>query len=183
MRRLLILVTVVLLMAVSTGVALASGVHVVQPGETLSMIAVRYGTTVSALVTANSLWNPNFIYAGQRLVIPDGYTPPPYTPPTSGGSYYTVQYGDNLSRIAARYGTNAYAIAQANGIFNVNYVYAGQVLFIPRVPQIYNYYVQYGDTLASIAWRYGTTVWTIASYNGIYNPNLIYPGMLIRVPV
>ena len=45
-------------------------VHVVSRGETLSAIAVRYRATVSALVRANGIWNPNLIYLGQRLVIP-----------------------------------------------------------------------------------------------------------------
>ena len=47
-------------------------IHVVQRGETLYGIAARYGTTVSAIVAANRLTNPNRIYVGQRLVIPQG---------------------------------------------------------------------------------------------------------------
>lgn len=45
-------------------------VHVVQPGETLSSIAERYGVTVQALQTANGIVNPSHITGGQRLVIP-----------------------------------------------------------------------------------------------------------------
>ena len=45
-------------------------VHVVRRGETLSSIATRYGTTTQAIVRSNGLPNPNYIYAGQRLVIP-----------------------------------------------------------------------------------------------------------------
>ena len=45
-------------------------VHIVRRGETLSSIAARYGTTTQAIVRANGLPNPNYIYAGQRLVIP-----------------------------------------------------------------------------------------------------------------
>ncbi|MBN1890141.1 MAG: LysM peptidoglycan-binding domain-containing protein [Thermoflexales bacterium] len=47
-------------------------VHVVQPGETLFRIALRYGTTVWAIVSANQLENPSVIYSGQRLLIPSG---------------------------------------------------------------------------------------------------------------
>ena len=46
------------------------GMHVVQPGETLYSIAVRYDTTVQSLVVANNLSNPNFIYVGQTLNVP-----------------------------------------------------------------------------------------------------------------
>lgn len=64
-----------------------ASVYVVQPGDTAYSIAVRHGTTVWALAKANNLTNPNWIYAGQRLVIPGGhpgYVPPPrrYAPPT-----------------------------------------------------------------------------------------------------
>lgn len=51
---------------------------------------------------------------------------PPYGYPT----YHVVRYGDNLTRIAARYGTTVWAIAQANGIWNPNLIYLGQTLYI-----------------------------------------------------
>jgi peptidoglycan-N-acetylglucosamine deacetylase len=193
MRRLIIVLTLLVAMAVFANVALAwDTTHVVAPGETLFRIATRYGVSVSALASANGIWNPNRIYAGQVLVIPSAYTPPPYTPPPytpppynpgGGNSYYTVRYGDSLANIAARFHTTVYAIASANSIYNVNYVYAGQVLYIPYVPVVYDYWVRRGDTLSTIAVRYGTTVWAISNANGIWNPNLIYTGMYLRVPV
>ncbi|MCS7260182.1 MAG: LysM peptidoglycan-binding domain-containing protein [Anaerolineae bacterium] len=57
-------------------------IYVVQRGDTLSSIALRHGTTVAALMTANRLANPNFIYVGQRLVIPSGIATPAPAPPT-----------------------------------------------------------------------------------------------------
>lgn len=116
--------------------------YVVQAGDNLYRIAQRYGTTVSAIVTANSITNPNLIYVGQVLVIPSGSTPPttppPTTPPTTnppppttGTSTYTVQRGDNLSRIAQRFGTTVSAIVAINSIANPSLIYAGQVLNIP----------------------------------------------------
>lgn len=98
------------------------GVYIVQAGDTLAVIAARYGTTVAAIVTANNLPNANNIYAGQRLVIPSAPPPP---------RYYTVQAGDNLFRIALRYGVSVAAIQAANNIFNPNAIYAGQTLLIP----------------------------------------------------
>ena len=52
-------------------------VHVVQPGESVSSIAGRYGVTLAALVAANNLDNPDFVFSGQRLVIPVGGLPTP----------------------------------------------------------------------------------------------------------
>ena len=51
-------------------------------------------------------------------------------PPASGGCH-RVSYGETLSSIGRRYGVNPYAIARANGLYNPNYIYAGQVLCIP----------------------------------------------------
>jgi LysM repeat protein len=48
-----------------------------------------------------------------------------------GPVYHTVEYGQTLYRIAMHYGTSVWAIACANGLYNPNYVYAGQVLLIP----------------------------------------------------
>jgi LysM repeat protein len=100
--------------------------HIVQWGESLSYIAARYGTTVHAIVQANAIANPDRIYVGQRLYIPHGGAYP-----TVHGAYYMVRYGDTLSSIAWRFGTNVWAIAQANHIANINLVYAGQWLYIP----------------------------------------------------
>ncbi len=60
----------VLLLVLALGPALAQGVHVVKPGETLYSLARRYGTSVEALAALNGLSDPNRIRAGQKLVIP-----------------------------------------------------------------------------------------------------------------
>jgi LysM repeat protein len=123
--------------------------HTVVRGESLNTIAARYGVTVSAIVRANNIANPNLIFPGQRLVIPaPGATPPPATPgstPTRApGSTATpaptavptqtvhiVQPGETLGTIARRYGTTITAIARANNIVNPNIVFVGQRLTIP----------------------------------------------------
>ncbi len=100
--------------------------YVVKPGDTLYRIANLYGVTVSAIVAANNIADPNLIHPNQVLVIPaDG------TPPTST-TRYTVQPGDTLYRIAARYGTTVTAIATANNITDPNLIRPGQVLIINR---------------------------------------------------
>ena len=106
-------------------------VHVVQRGETLSQIARTYGVSMTALAQANGIRNPNFIYAGQRLTIPgaSGGNTGSSGAPASGG-VHVVRPGENLSTIAARYGTTVAALAQANGIANPNHIYVGQRLTI-----------------------------------------------------
>ncbi|HID62672.1 MAG TPA: LysM domain-containing protein, partial [Anaerolineae bacterium] len=101
-------------------------VHIVQRGENLFRIALRYNTTVEAIAAANGIRNPQLIYVGQKLTIPAGTTPPP-----GGGRTHVVQPGENLFRIALRYGTTPQAIAAANNLPNIHLIYVGQVLRIP----------------------------------------------------
>jgi LysM repeat protein len=84
-----------------------------------------YGTTVEALALANGIVNTNYIWVGQRLTIPGATTS------QASGQTYVVQVGDTLSSIAVQFGTTAYAIAYANNLPNVNFIYVGQTLLIP----------------------------------------------------
>jgi putative chitinase len=158
--------------------------HVVRPGENLTRIAARYGTTVHAIVRANHLRNPNRIYVGQRLYIPGGGY---YPGPGRCRYWHIVRRGETLSRIAWRYGTSVWAIARANGLRNPNYIWAGQRLCIPGrwAPPPHcgmTHIVRRGQTLYSIARYYGTTVHAIARANGLWNPNLIYAGQRLHIP-
>jgi LysM repeat protein len=121
-------------------------------------------------------------------------------------SCYTVQPGDNLYRISLRLGVSMYALMQANGLSNPNHVYVGQVLCIgntapppapppapwpaprpaPRPAPLacgFHYTVAYGDTLGTIAARFGTTAYAIMQRNGLSNPNFVYPGQVLCIPV
>ncbi len=102
------------------------------------------------------------------------------------GSTYTVQWGDTLYGIAARCSTTAAALRLANPGLG-SWVYAGQVLVLPgsgwdNGNGYATYVVAHGDTLRSIAARYGVSVDALARLNGIYNYNLIYAGQRLSVP-
>jgi LysM repeat protein len=139
MRRLGYLLILVCLLSVSLSAtaqtAEAGTSYVVQYGDTLYRISLRFGVSVSSIAQANSIQNINLIYAGQRLSIPDGSggptTPNPTPAPPTGSTEYVVVPGDSLGRIAARFGTTVSAIAQANGITNINLIFVGQRLTIP----------------------------------------------------
>lgn len=141
MRRIALFSVVTLLLAMASVTVWAQTTHVVAPGENLYRISLRYGVSMSAIAQANSISNLNLIFAGQRLTIPTGGgtnpTPAPGTPvptaqpPVSNFTEYTVQRGDTLARIAARFGTTWQTIAQANNISNPNLIFAGTKLRIP----------------------------------------------------
>ena len=104
--------------------------------------------------------------------------------PAPGADTYTVRRGDTLWGIARRYSTTVSALASLNHIANPDLIYPGQVLNLPRgaAPSAGTYTVRQGDTLWGIARRYNTTVSALASLNRIANPNLIYPGQVLRLP-
>jgi LysM repeat protein len=156
-------------------------VHVVQWGETLSLIASRYGVTVEAIMAANGLEDPNFLYVGQRLIIPVKGTVG-----DSCSNYYTVQWGDTLSDIAWRYRTTTEALIHANDLYDDS-IYEGQRLCVPSSSSMpasrYAYYaVLPGDTLAAIAWHFGVSQAAIMQANNLPNPSVIYVGQQLLIP-
>ncbi len=199
-RALTVLAVIILLAAVIPPTIVAAPpaqggtvIYYVHFGDTLFSISRYYGTTVPAIMAANGLTS-EYIYAGQRLIIPLGgsyITPgPSVTPgpsPTPGGGFtcqYTVQYRDTLYSIAYRYKTTAYALMQANYLY-IPYIRVGQILNVPCVtptPAPFpTYTVQPGDNLFRIAIRNSTTIYALAVVNGIYNPNLIYAGQTLVI--
>jgi lysozyme len=113
--------------------------YVVQYGDTLGRIAARFNTDFYTLAAWNHLSNANRIYPGQVLVVPAGHvnppapqpTPvPPVQPPVS--NVHIVRYGDTLLHISRSYGVDVWAIARANNIYNLNHIYVGQHIAIPR---------------------------------------------------
>ena len=97
--------------------------YTIRRGDTLWGIARRYGTTVAVLARENNIANPNLIYAGERLRIPDRQEET-FT--------YPIQRGDTLWGIARRFGTTVAVLARENHIANPNLIYAGEILRIPR---------------------------------------------------
>lgn len=101
------------------------------------------------------------------------------------GQFYTVRWGDTLYKIAVRFGTSVSALMNLNGITNPNKITAGQTICVKSggsVPWGFLYTIKRGDTLYSIASRYGWSVWYLASVNHISNPNRIYAGQVILIP-
>lgn len=172
--------------------------HIVRSGDTLYGIAWYYGVSAGDLAAANGIYNPDWIYVGQRLNIPGSHKPAPGpgpghgAPPAAGGSSHLVQPGDTLYSIAWRYGTTITAIMSHNGLHNADYIAIGQRLSIPgsytppHKPDHkgcgYYYSVSRGDTLSGIAWKTGTTTYALARANGLGYPYTIYSGQSLHIP-
>jgi LysM repeat protein len=113
------------------GIPGATIIHIVQPGENLFRIALRYNTTVEAISQANGISNPWFIYVGQQLTIPVGPGGGGGNAPGAPAKTYVVQAGDTLYLIAMRFNTTLQALMVANNLSNPNTIYVGQVLVLP----------------------------------------------------
>ena len=148
----------------------ATGTYTVQPGDTLSGIAAKFGTTYQTLAAINGIGDPNKIWAGQVLKV---------TGQASPQNTYYVQAGDTLSGIAAKFGTTVSALVSANGISNPNVIYVGQKIVLGGSSSVYT--VKSGDTLSGIASAHGTTWQDLVKKNGIANPNVIYVGQTIKL--
>jgi LysM repeat protein len=102
--------------------------------------------------------------------------------------YHVVKPGQNLTMIASYYGVTVQAIVNANNLWNPNLIYVGQRLTIPVNCQPVKsctkiHVVKPGEYLKLIAARYGTTWQAIANLNSLSNPNLIYSGQRLKIPV
>lgn len=114
-------------------------VHVVSPGEGLLGIARQYGVSLSDLLAHNGLSDPDFVYVGQYLSIPQTYAAsyhtqssntrpaPTWTQPETSG-WITVSAGDSLSQIAYRHGMSMDELMRLNGLEDPNFVWVGQKL-------------------------------------------------------
>lgn len=112
------------------------GTYRVQKGDVLSKVAAKFGTSSATLVQMNNLSNPDVLYVGQELNVPNGggssYVAPKATTSSvrSGGETYTIQKGDTLSGIAVAAGVSLNDLRSLNGISGDN-IMAGESLNIP----------------------------------------------------
>ena len=161
--------------------------YTIRSGDTLYLLAIRYNTTVEAIMRVNPGIDPNNLQIGQVICIPETTPPPPRCP--MGTFEYTVRAGDTLFSLAIRYNTTVEAILRVNPGLDPNNLRVGQVICIPettpppRCPMgTFEYTVRAGDTLFSLAIRYNTTVEAILRVNPGLDPNNLRVGQVICIP-
>ncbi len=156
-RRLLTtaLVATVLVGVVFVVPASAHETYVVGPGDTLSEVALRSGTSVSAIMAENGLTNPHRIRIGQQLRLPHGTATQAAssaaTPASSPGTY-TVAPGDTLGHIAIRLGVKRSDLISINGLSNPDRLRVGQKLSVPQggvVPRATSSYESLPDRITN----------------------------------
>ncbi len=185
--------------------------YVVEVGDTLSSIAANFNVRPGTLIEVNNILDPNNLAVGTPLLIP-GYVNPAgaSTDATAGSAEgdqagaadtgtgsaaagaaveHVVQPGESLGQIAAEYGVDPVALADANNITNGNLIRVGQRLVIPGITardaleaRGERHIVQSGESLSMIAAQYGVSVETIMAANSLDDPNTIVVGQELLIP-
>ena len=184
------------LTALGTLPAAADEQHRVAPGETVSGLAVKYGTSVNSIIQANGLNSRALIIAGQTLTIPTGST----ATTTSAAGKHTVLAGDTVWDLARKYNTTVASIIKSNGLNSNATIRVGQSLTVPgaagATPAANTktngnatttsasavYKVVAGDTVWDLARRHGTSVAAIISANGLNASAAIRVGQSLTIP-
>lgn len=186
----------------------SGNVYVIVRGDTLTSIARRNGTTVSAIKSANNL-KSDLIFVNQKLTIPGKNSTSPSKEETnknpennqnSSNTTYTIKSGDTLTSIARRFNTTVSAIKKANNLKS-DLIFVNQKLSVKSQStggssnsgsgnqtddssqgSVTNssYSVVSGDTLTSIARRFKTSITAIKSANNLKS-DLIFVGQKLLV--
>ena len=183
--------------------------YTVQAGDSVFSIAAQFGLKPITLIEINNIEDPNSVQVGTELLIP-GYQQPTTaapaddattdgeqdttvgsdtTAPTGSKVTHIVLAGETLSTIAADYGVDRAAIAQANGITNDNLIRVGQELVIPGITsqaaleaRSQRHVVASGESLSAIAQKYGVAVAAIMAANDLSDPDPIVVGQELLIP-
>lgn len=126
-----------------------------------------------------STWDAYAAVNGQPVPRPTPAPQPAPQPPST--QTHTVQSGETLSSIASKFGTSWQHLQAINGLSNPNLIFPGQVLRVTGEAQSRTYTVRGGDTLSAIASKFGTSWQNLQRINGLANPNLIFPGQVLRL--
>jgi len=156
-------------------------IHVVASGDALWKIALKYNTTVDAILKANDISLSQYLTIGQKLTIPIISSTPE---PLQSSNIYEVQSGDTLWKISQSQNVPIDTIIKMNNLDPTKYLGIGQKLYLPEQTQkIITYTVKAGDTLWKISQAHGTAIQSIVEANGLNINNSIIVGQQIIIPI
>ena len=177
-----VIALLILCFTVEPALAQASGpVYIVQPGDTLTLIATRFNVTVNDLVVANPALDPNVLSQGQQIVIPglEGVT----------GVLETeiISFGDSLRSLSRRTQVADEQLKKLNRLVSPTELYVGISLIVPtqqeQEPLSTRLTTSAGESLLELAVRQGSDPWTLASVNKLAGTWTALPGDVLYSPI
>jgi murein DD-endopeptidase MepM/ murein hydrolase activator NlpD len=155
-------------------------VYIVQPGDSLSSIASRFNVSITELMEANNISDPNQLAAGQQLVIPglEGIT----------GTLETsvINFGDSYQSLVRRTQVPVDLFRKLNHIVSPSEFYVGVSMVIPAQEGKTNLTVritpQTGESLLETAVKHNTDVWTLTDINSLHGTWDGLPGDTLYAP-
>ncbi|MCU1418314.1 MAG: LysM peptidoglycan-binding protein [Schumannella sp.] len=186
--------------------------YVVKAGDTVSGIAARFGLSTASVLGLNGLGWKSLIFPGQTLKVSGAAAGTNGGNTNTVGqrpAKYTIKRGDTISGIASRYGLSTQSVLALNGLTRSSIIYPGQVIKLsgssiaitpvsqvdptgdpPSTPPTSapaplidnSYTIRAGDTVTSIAARFGVTVDAILAANGLTRASIIYAGRTLIIP-
>lgn len=167
---------------------MCSEFYSVRPGDTLYLIARRYGTTVEELLRLNPGIDPDNLRPGQSVCVRGGEDGGVMCP--LGSIPYTVSRGDTLASIALRFSTTVDALKASNPDVDPLNLQVGQRLCIsqpigelPPCPDENYYVIRRGDTVGSIAAAFGVEQRELLTANPGIRPNNLQIGQVLCLPL
>jgi LysM repeat protein len=181
----------------------APATYRVKEGDTVSSVAGQYGLSTASVLTLNGLGWKSMIFPGQVLKLSKAAaTNGVSVTATAATTKYTIAAGDTVATIAQTHGVSTNAVLTANGLKSTSVIFPGQKLSLPDpgsfsstdvdtvsmdlvsnvTPTTTDYVIATGDTMTSVAEKFGVSVSALLAANSLSATSLIYAGKAITIP-
>lgn len=161
--------------------------YTIQARDTFFTLSRRFGVSIQSIIDANPGVNPNSLRIGQVICIPNANPGPPVCP--AGSFSYTIAAGDTLFSLSRKFGVTQQSILALNPSINPNDLRVAQIICIPNAPtppvcpaNTFAYTIMTGDSIASLAQRFGVTPQSILDANPGLDPANLTVGRQICIP-
>jgi LysM repeat protein len=172
-------------------------------GDTISSVAGTYGLSTASVLALNGLGWKSLIYPGQVLKLSKAAASSG-TAAAASLTDYTIASGDTVSTIAKKFGVSTVSVLAANKLTSKSLIFAGEKISVPAAGSYSSvdvdtvataipassvkkisattYVIATGDTMTSVAAKFGVSVHSLLETNGLTATSLIYAGRSITIP-